>query len=401
MKGVVERAFAPQITVLAERREPSGQRQLAEGRLALSFTPTPGPVEEFGKSGESEANLANIFGMAPRLKITVVSEETISIKQRISHLFGGAENVPRLEPNDIITAVGDIENPTYLELREQTEASEGKKLAITVQRSEPNGEQQRVVVAVVPQKEADTGRVMIGIGVKLDVDEPVIARTIATEGQPQPAAIPRGAVITAVDGIAVKNFFDIARQLERNAGQRVTIDWRLNEQSAGNAAIDIGKNIGTPAMRAYLKEGVPLTDLERLYKAAGPIDAIKMGYKRTKTFIIQTYITLQRLIGGLVSPKQLMGPVGILTFSYRIVAAKPLIYYVYFLGLIGASIAVINFLPIPPFDGGLTLLLIIEKIKGSALSVRTQEILAYAGWGLVGVLLLYVTFNDLVRSFLG
>ena len=131
-------------------------------------------------------------------------------------------------------------------------------------------------------------------------------------------------------------------------------------------------------MRGSFAQPVPFAEMERLYKADGPIDAIGMGYKTTKTFIIQTYVTLQRLIGGLVSPKELMGPVGILTFSYRIVAAQPFIYYVYFLGLISASIAVLNFLPLPPFDGGLTLLLLVEKIKGSAISVRTQETIAYA-----------------------
>ena len=105
-----------------------------------------------------------------------------------------------------------------------------------------------------------------------------------------------------------------------------------------------------------------------------------MGYRRTWTFIAQTYVTLTRLIGGLISPKNLMGPVGIITVSYQIVAQQPLVNYVYFLGLISATIAVINFLPIPPFDGGLIVLMLIEKVKGSALSERTQGILAYAGW---------------------
>jgi regulator of sigma E protease len=136
--------------------------------------------------------------------------------------------------------------------------------------------------------------------------------------------------------------------------------------------------------------------MQRMYKADGPVDAMKMGYKRTKIFIVQTYVTLYQLISGLVSPKELMGPVGILTFSYKIVAAQPFIYYVYFLGLISASIAVLNFLPLPPFDGGLTVLLLVEKIRGSALSVRTQEIIAYVAWGLIGSLMLYVTFNDVV-----
>jgi regulator of sigma E protease len=96
-----------------------------------------------------------------------------------------------------------------------------------------------------------------------------------------------------------------------------------------------------------------------------------------------------------------MGPVGILAFSYKIVSDQPFVYYVYFLGLISASLAVLNFLPMPPLDGGLTLLLLIEKIKGSAISVRTQEIIAYLGWGMVGTLLLYVTFNDIGRLIFG
>mgnify|MGYP006862975183 CR=1 FL=1 len=41
---------------------------------------------------------------------------------------------------------------------------------------------------------------------------------------------------------------------------------------------------------------------------------------------------------------------------------------------------------------------LVEKIKGSALSERAQGILAYAGWVLVGTLLIYVTFNDIVRA---
>jgi len=43
--------------------------------------------------------------------------------------------------------------------------------------------------------------------------------------------------------------------------------------------------------------------------------------------------------------------------------------------------------------------LLVEKIKGSALSERTQGIIAYAGWVLIGSFVLYVTFNDIVRNF--
>jgi regulator of sigma E protease len=310
-------------------------------------------------------------------------------------------DVPRLKPADIIVAVADVNNPTYSDMRQLTTANEGRTLPVTVLRSEPNGLLRRLTVPVVPRKEADSDRVVIGLALEFDVEHPIVTKTLATERHPRPIAIPAGATITAVDGVEVSSFYDIARQVRQNAGRRPRIDWRLDERTAGNVAIDAAgiSQSGMVAVDVFLEQPVPFADLERLYKADGPIDAVEMGYKRTKTFIIQTYVTLQRLIGGLVSPKQLMGPVGILTFSYRIVAAQPIIYY--FLGLISASIAVLNFLPLPPLDGGLTLLLLVEKIKGSAISVRTQEIIAYMGWGLVGALLLYVTFNDITRSFLG
>jgi len=146
---------------------------------------------------------------------------------------------------------------------------------------------------------------------------------------------------------------------------------------------------------------IPFERLERLYKASSPIDAIMMGYKKTVMFVAQTYVTLKRLIGGLVSPKNLMGPVGIISSSYRIVAEQPFVYYVYFLGLISAVIAVFNFLPLPPLDGGLVVLLLIEKIKGSALSERVQGAIAYTGWALILALVLYVTFNDIARLIFG
>ena len=155
----------------------------------------------------------------------------------------------------------------------------------------------------------------------------------------------------------------------------------------------------TATVKSLLAEPVPFKQLDRLYQATDPIDAIAMGYRRTWTSSRRPMSRSTRLIGGLISPKNLMGPVGIITLSYRIVAQQPLVNYAYFLGLISATIAVINFLPMPPFDGGLIVLMLIEKVKGSALTERTQGIVAYAGWVLVLVLLVYVTFNDIVRSF--
>ena len=68
-------------------------------------------------------------------------------------------------------------------------------------------------------------------------------------------------------------------------------------------------------------------------------------------------------------------------------------------GSISVNLCLIFFVPLLPFDGGHIVFLLVEKIKGSAVNERIQGAIAYAGWVLVGALFLYVTFNDIVRSF--
>jgi regulator of sigma E protease len=198
----------------------------------------------------------------------------------------------------------------------------------------------------------------------------------------------------------VVSFYDIIEQVRRWGGQPVVLKYQLDGRTEGGVTLrDAQAPNAITAESTLPDEFIPFKPLERLYQADGPLNALGMGYRRTWGFIAQTYITLKRLISGLISPKNLMGPVGIITVSYHIVSQQPLVNYAYFLGLISATIAVINFLPIPPFDGGLIVLMLIEKVKGSALTERTQGIVAYAGWVLVLLLLIYVTFNDIVRSF--
>ena len=113
-------------------------------------------------------------------------------------------------------------------------------------------------------------------------------------------------------------------------------------------------------------------------------------------FIAQTYVTLQRLITREVSPKALSGPVGIVSMSYKI-ASQSIPDYIYFLGLISSCIAVMNLLPLPIVDGGVNVLLIIEKLKGSPISPRVQEAISYAGLVFLGAVFLWLTYNDITN----
>jgi regulator of sigma E protease len=150
---------------------------------------------------------------------------------------------------------------------------------------------------------------------------------------------------------------------------------------------------------SYLADNVPFKPLEKLFRATGPIDAVAVGCQKTFVFIVQTYMTLKGLILRTISPKSLMGPVGIIAASSRIIAEREFIMYFYFMGLISACLTVVNFLPLPILDGGLVVMLIIEKIKGSPVHTKVQEWLTYAGLVIIGALFVMITYNDIIRVF--
>jgi regulator of sigma E protease len=124
-----------------------------------------------------------------------------------------------------------------------------------------------------------------------------------------------------------------------------------------------------------------------------------MGTRKTVEFIAETYMTIKGLIVGEVSPKSLMGPVGMIAASSSIIAEKEYTRYLHFMGIISACLAVMNFLPLPILDGGLVILLIIEKIKGSPVHIKVQEGLTYVGLAIIGLLFVLITYNDIIRVF--
>jgi len=379
---IVENAFVPKIKVSAERTDPVSKKvELIESEIRLTL--------DFQKSQtKAETDLGHIYSMVPRLRITDVLSEPNDSSADSS-----------LQSGDIIIAVGDVENPTFKELRDLTREYEDKELPLKILRADSNGVENSLTITVVPRRQRGGEKVMIGVVVEPDLGHTVVAETIDAEGGLAALEIPRGATIRAVDGLPVTSFYDVAREIARYAGERVTIDYRLDDEITDGVVLDVNADEDFAAVKSVFADFIPFKVLERFYKADGPVNAIGMGYRKTIMFIAQAYITLKGLATGLFSLKSLAGPVGILSLSYKIVAERPLIDYVYFLGLISAMIAVFNILPLLPFDGGHIVFLFIEKIKGSPISERVQEKVASVGWILVVALVLYVTFNDIVRSF--
>ncbi|MHC5060086.1 MAG: M50 family metallopeptidase [Planctomycetota bacterium] len=414
LRKLVKNSLQPEGVLTVERTDAqSDQKTMVDVKVPLY-------LNHANSDFETGYELAHIYTMVPRLKIMSVPDKArppsfkdklISLwRQKILRKQPPDQTAPSLEVGDIIVKIADTDNPTFEELRNITIRHKDRPMPINVLRQIPDGSEETITVTTTPRRipGSDPNHVTIGIFPSFDAEHPVVAKTISVENGPEPLKIPTGATIVAVDGEEVASFYDIMRIIRRNRGHRVSIEYRI-----GNDGGVVGLNIpvdddfitaeadfAPPVPDSFVSTAyVPFDLLKESYQADSAGLAIKMGLKKTYMFIAQTYVTLRRLISRDVSPKTLVGPVGIVTMSYKIVASQSLTYYAYFLGLISSVIAVMNLLPLPVVDGGVIVFMIVEKIKGSPISVKTQEIIAYVGLALILALFLWLTYNDINRLF--
>jgi len=125
-------------------------------------------------------------------------------------------------------------------------------------------------------------------------------------------------------------------------------------------------------------------------------EAIKYGFVKTGSLIQQMGIIIGNLFTGNLSVNSLAGPVGI----FDVVGEQAKAGFenvIYLLAFISINVGFINLLPIPAFDGGRLLFLIIEKIKGKPVDPKVENIIHNIGFVLLMILMLYITFNDIMR----
>ena len=126
------------------------------------------------------------------------------------------------------------------------------------------------------------------------------------------------------------------------------------------------------------------------------LSSIKYAFTKFFSIMEQMFFTVWYLITGKISLKLLSGPVGI--FSIVGTAAKTgFVSVLSLLALISVNVGFINLLPIPAFDGGHILFLIIEKIKGSKVNPKVENTIHTVFFVLLMALMLYITFNDILR----
>lgn len=208
------------------------------------------------------------------------------------------------------------------------------------------------------------------------------------------AGMKDGDVILTVGGASVASLPEMIEQVGKSEGKPLAI--AVERQSKPLTLTVTPRAVVEGKSKTY-KIGV---GLEAPRRAAKPDELIGEANRLTGRFfdelkkLVSRPKELKQSIGGPIAIAGAVGEVVKLDWSERLGALLGM------MGSLSLSLYAANlFIPIPVFDGGQVVLLLIEAVRRRQLSKEQQMTVAVVGWALVLVLFVSITFNDILRLF--
>jgi regulator of sigma E protease len=183
--------------------------------------------------------------------------------------------------------------------------------------------------------------------------------------------------------------------IQEQAGREIQVKFKRGADEKGPVDLGLREDTDWP----LTDRGLLLTKDVRLRKANDLGEGLAMGLRDTGRWITRIYMQIRSLITGRLSPKQIGGPIAIVSQSFM-VAGMDLYEFLAFMGIISINLAVVNFLPIPVLDGGHMVFLIYEKLRGRRPSETAYAIATYSGIAALLLLMVFVFYMDIKRYIL-
>ncbi len=222
--------------------------------------------------------------------------------------------------------------------------------------------------------------------------EPKIA-DVLEDSPAYEAGLAKGDLITAVNGHKVKTW-DVAQirlyLKEKDNTYDITVKHTNNKTETYKVSPKIIKDEKTGEETRQF--GISIEN--EITKGFGA--SIKYAFAKFGSLISNMWLTVINLFTGKISLNNLSGPVGI----YHVVGDSiqyGLQQIIYLVALLSINVGLINILPIPAFDGGHILFLIIEKIKGSPINPKFENLCHTIFFFLLIALMIYITIFDIIR----
>jgi regulator of sigma E protease len=209
-----------------------------------------------------------------------------------------------------------------------------------------------------------------------------------------------GDTVLAIDGTKIDSFTDMQRVVGTRAGERLTFTVKRGEgtvQLQGTPELRVVKDafgnthkLGVLGITRQTAAGDVLTE------RVDPLTALWLGVKETWFVIDRTLAYIGGVFTGREAADQVGGPLRIAQISGQ-VATIGMAALIHLSAVLSISIGLLNLFPVPLLDGGYLLFYLVEAVRGRPLSERAQELGFRIGLGLVLMLMVFATYNDILH----
>jgi len=197
------------------------------------------------------------------------------------------------------------------------------------------------------------------------------------------AGLQAGDRIVSIDG-AVVQAEDISHLISGSDGRMLTV-----------VVVRDGRRVTLPPTAARRTDGTYRLGFMLSGEGLPPLDATREAFDLTGQVTRDIGSSLGRLVTG-SGRDQISSPVGIVQGSSD-AAKQGTESFLFVLGLISLSIALLNLLPLLPLDGGHIVFAIAEGIRGRSVRREIYERVSVVGIGLVLLLFVIGLSNDIGR----
>jgi regulator of sigma E protease len=209
-----------------------------------------------------------------------------------------------------------------------------------------------------------------------------------------------GDVVTSIDGSAIDSFSDMQRIVGIRAGEKLTFTVKRGDSTVQLQGTPELREVKDPFGNAH-KLGVlgitrAMSPGDVTTERVDPATAVWLGIKETWFVVDRTLAYIGGVFTGREAADQVGGPLRIAQISGQ-VATIGLAALVHLAAVLSISIGLLNLFPVPLLDGGHLLFYGVEAVRGRPLSERAQEMGFRIGLGLVLMLMVFATYNDILH----
>jgi regulator of sigma E protease len=209
-----------------------------------------------------------------------------------------------------------------------------------------------------------------------------------------------GDIVTDIDGAKIETFSDMQRIVATRAGEHMTFTVKRDGNTIQLQGTPELREVKDPFGNSHRQGVLGITRQtvagDAVTERVDPATALWLGVKETWFVIDQTVAYIGRIFTGREPADQVGGPLRIAQISGQ-VATIGLAALIHLAAVLSISIGLLNLFPVPLLDGGHLLFYSFEAVRGRPLSERAQEMGFRIGLGLVLMLMVFATYNDILH----